>query len=346
MLLAVPFGILFLVGIVRLVMGSGHGLSPLLAVGPAAAAALGGVLYTASVGAVALGEEALLAAGGQSAASVQQVRIALLAIVGVTMGGALASYARRRRERELVEVRAIADVTQRVLLCPVPDRVGPVRLSARYLSASAQARVGGDLYAVVPMAGGVRLIVGDAEGKGLAAVQQAAAAMGAFRVAAYEETALSAVAARVEAALQRELGDEQFITAVLADVSKDGSEIEMLNCGHPQPLRLGPGGPDLLGPADGGLPLGLGPLTAAPRVPFTVAWEASEPVLFYTDGLTEARDRAGKFFPLTRCASIQARPDPGTLVGRLSAEVSQYVGNQPHDDMALLLVWRQDGDDD
>lgn len=165
--------------------------------------------------------------------------------------------------------------------------------------------------------------------------------MGAFRVSAHEESTLSAVAERVEAALVREFDEEQFITAVLAEVSQDGREMVMLNCGHPRPLRLRPEGPDLLGPADGDLPLGLGPLAAGPRVPFTIPWEAGEPVLFYTDGLTEARDKDGKFFQLTECVSVQARPDPSTFIERLSAEVSRHVSHQRHDDIALLLVWRQ-----
>jgi serine phosphatase RsbU (regulator of sigma subunit) len=252
----------------------------------------------------------------------------------------VASDFRRRREQELIEVHAVADVTQRVLLRPVPDRVGPLKLAAGYLSASARARVGGDLYAVVPSAQGVRLIVGDAEGKGLPAVQEAATAMGTFRAAAYQECTLAAIADWIEAALDRELGDEQFITAVLAEVSPDGTKMEVINCGHPQPLQLGPRGPKFLGPADGNPPLGLGLSGVTERYSFTVPLQPGEPVLFYTDGLSEARNRAGEFFPLTESASLQAPADPATLLGRLSAEVSRYVAHRPHDDMALLLVER------
>jgi serine phosphatase RsbU (regulator of sigma subunit) len=188
----------------------------------------------------------------------------------------------------------------------------------------------------------VRLIIGDAEGKGLSAVQEAAVAMAAFREAARQEGSLGAVAARIEAALDSELTDEQFITALLAEVSPDGSKMEIINCGHPQPLQLGLRGPQLLGPADGCLPLGLGLAGAATRIPFTIPLNIGEPVLFYTDGLSEARNKAGQFFPLTQCTSVQAPADPETLLGQLTAEVSRYAGHHPHDDMALLLVERQE----
>jgi serine phosphatase RsbU (regulator of sigma subunit) len=341
-LLSVPFLIPLVLSILRLlVVGPGHGLLPLLAVGPAVAAAIGGVTYTLAAGAAALAAETLLILDLLPAGPARQAEAGFAAVIGVTAAGAATAHFRHRRDQELQDVRTIADVTQRVLLRPLPGQVGLVRVTGRYISASSRARIGGDLYAAVPTASGVRLIVGDAEGKGLSAVQQAATVMGTFRDAAHEESTLSAVASRIEATLDRELREEQFITAVLAEVNKDGSKIEIVNCGHPQPLQLGPEGPRLLGPADGGLPLGFGALATAERVPFTTTLRADELVLFYTDGLTEARNRAGDFFPLTECASVQSPVDPNTLLDRLSAEVSRYVSHQTHDDMALMVVRRQ-----
>jgi len=337
----VPFLILIAVGIVRLLLGPGHGLLPLLAVGPAAAAALGGVTYTLVAGIAALAMESLFLIGLLPTPAAQQAEVGFAAVVGVTVAGALSAHVRYRRERELRDVRTIADVTQRVLLRPLPAQVGQVRLAGQYLSASSRARIGGDLYAAVPTASGVRFIIGDAEGKGLSAVQQAATVMGVFREAAYAERTLSAVAARIEAMLDRELGEEQFITAILAEATRDGSKIEMINCGHPQPLQLGPEGPHLLGPAVGGLPLGFGAIATAERIPFTIPLRAGEPVLFYTDGLTEARNKAGEFFPLTECSSVQTPADPHTVLERLSTEVSRYVSHEPHDDIALVVVRRQ-----
>jgi serine phosphatase RsbU (regulator of sigma subunit) len=326
--LALPLVILLVVAVARTVVGPGHGLLPLLAVGPAVAGALNGPVYTIAVGVAAVGTEALLTDGLQAEAPTRElVRVALIAIVGVSAGGVAASYLRRRRDRELTEVREVAAVKAHALLRPIPSRAGPVRLRARYTSASSRAHVGGDLYAAVTTPSGLRLIVGDAEGKGLPAVDMAATAMYAFRLAAHRESKLGAVAATIEAALEHELGQEQFITAVLAEVSQDCRELTMLNCGHPQPLLLGQPGPVLLGPAENGLPLGLGLLAADHREPFTIPWEAGDPVLFYTDGLTEARDKTGTFFPLTECLSIRGRPDPETLLERLSAEVTSYAAN-------------------
>jgi len=267
--------------------------------------------------------------------------ITVLAVAGVTAAGVLASRARRCRERELAQARLVAEAAQKVVLRPVPRQAGPVRLAARYLSACCGARVGGDLYEVVTTADCVRLIVGDAQGKGLPAVQSAAAVLGVFREAAHEENSLEAIVSRIETSLARQLGDEQFVTAILAEVSADGTKIELLGCGHPAPLLLGPARPQFIGLDEGSLPLGLGQLANTPRIPVTIAFEPGDALLFYTDGTSEARNKTGAFFPLADSAAVRAAPDPATLADRLGDEVVRYVGHAPDDDMALLVIYRE-----
>jgi len=340
LLLALPFALTVATAVARLLVGPGWGLVPLLAVGPAVAAAIGGAAYTLASGGLALLSCALLLICPMATAPAKRAdMIGLAAVTAVTVAGIVASRGRMRRERELAEVRIVADAAQRVVLRPVPSRLGPVRLAVTYLSASSQARVGGDLYDVVHAADRVRLVVGDAEGKGLPAVQSAAALLGAFRDAAHEEASLPAIASRVETSLRRQLGDEEFVTAIFAEISADGSKVELLSCGHPAPLLLGDGQPRFLDLGDRGLPLGLGHLSAEPRIPVTVPLAPDEAVLFYTDGATEARNTAGTFFPLASCASVRPPNAYDTLVDRLRRELTHYVGHSPDDDVALLLAY-------
>ena len=340
MLPALPFAIIAANGVSRVVMGPGWGMLLLLAVGPAVAAAVGGPLYTLAAGAAALAVGLPFAAGMRPAATHRLAEVAFGAVAGVTAAGVLASRARRRRDRELAQTRLVAEAAQQALLRPVPRQAGPVRVAARYLSACSGARVGGDLYEVATTTDGVRLIVGDAEGKGLPALQSAAAVLGVFRETAYEEDCLAAVVSRIETSLARQLGDEQFVTAILAEVSADGTKIELLSCGHPEPLLLGPARPRFIGLDEGSLPLGLGQLADVPRIPVTIAFEPGDALLFYTDGASEARNKAGVFFPLADCAAVRAAPDPATLPGRLGDEVIRHVGHAPDDDMALLVIYR------
>jgi serine phosphatase RsbU (regulator of sigma subunit) len=341
LLLSVPFAISVGAVLARLEIGPGFGLLPLLVVGPAIAAALGGARYTLAAGAAAAAACTLFDIRVMhEAVNHRQVVVAFSATVGVTAFGMLAARIRERSTQELAQVRVVAEAAQKVLLRPVPRHVGSVNMAVRYLSASYGARVGGDLYEVAVTPDRVRLIVGDVEGKGLSAVQTAAEVTGVFREAAHEEHSLPAVVARIEASLARELGEEEFVTAVLAEISPDQDKIELISCGHPTPLLLGAGVPRAAGPDTGALPLGLGHLSADPRIPVTIALEPGNELLFYTDGASEARNKAGTFFPLASCTSVSDGHDPGTLVDRLSDEITRYVGHAPEDDIALLLIYK------
>ncbi len=95
-----------------------------------------------------------------------RLAVVLAALVTVTLAGTLASALRARRERVLAAVRSVAETAQHALLQPVPETVGPFQVAVRYSAAAAEARIGGDLYALIPTPYGVRMIVGDVRGKG------------------------------------------------------------------------------------------------------------------------------------------------------------------------------------
>lgn len=179
----------------------------------------------------------------------------------------------QRSDAHLASVRDISEAAQRAVLPTPPERLAGLGVAARYVGARADARIGGDLYAVQDTPHGVRLIVGDVRGKGLEAVEAAVIVIGAFREAAEQETTLEAVAGRLERALQREGGRragldqfEGFTTAVLAEIPANGqSVLRVLNRGHPPPLLLTlDGGVRELVPAAPALPLGMGDVASWP----------------------------------------------------------------------------------
>src|SRR5215472_17324021 len=84
-------------------------------------------------------------------------------------------------QRRLGQVRAVAWTAQSALMPQVPASVTAARLASRYVSAAAEARVGGDLLEVVSDKGHPRWLIGDTRGKGLSAVRLASVAMTSFR---------------------------------------------------------------------------------------------------------------------------------------------------------------------
>jgi serine phosphatase RsbU (regulator of sigma subunit) len=339
-LAALPFLLMAAVLAVCLLAGPSEGFIPVLSLGPALASVSRRALQTALVGTLALALAISLSAYDGMIASNRAI-IAYVTILGVTAAGVVASAIRQRQERELAQVRAVAEVAQQVLLRPVPDQTPPLEIAVRYLSASAAARIGGDLYEVITTQRHVRFILGDVQGKGLKAVRTAAVVLGAFREAAFDAAVLTEIAARIELSLRHQAAEEEFVTVIMGQAAVDGSSIEILNCGHPAPLLLRDGMVTPIEDQDPGLPLGLASLApdqaASVRTSSSVPFGPGDQILFYTDGVSEARDKTGTFYPLSRCGAL-LDGDAEAALARLEGDVTRYVGHALYDDAAMLLI--------
>ncbi|MFI8307605.1 SpoIIE family protein phosphatase [Streptomyces sp. NPDC085927] len=323
----------------------------------------------------------------------------------VTVGGFLATLAcavRVRGERRALHLRNVADTVRRTVLRPLPPFWGGLEHAGVYLASDAGARVGGDFYDIQPGPYGTRVLVGDVQGKGLGAVETAAALLGTFREAGFHEPELTVVAERLEermlrhrryaAALGRAEGD-RFATAVLLSFPVDrpamtgarparppasgpgtagpgtagpgtvgpgtvgpgtvgpgtagAGTVEAVVFGHEPPLAVGPGGVRPL-PVTGGLPLGLRELDPVPVRVHRLPLAADETLLLVTDGVTEARDAAGTFYPLAedvaRAVARDARAaEPARLAVVVRDGTLRHSGGHLNDDTTAFAVRRTGG---
>ncbi|MFJ8631398.1 PP2C family protein-serine/threonine phosphatase [Streptomyces sp. NPDC093568] len=260
----------------------------------------------------------------------------------------ISNVMRRRRKHEMDQVRRVSEAAQDVLLRPVSPHLGPLRAASIYLAAESGARIGGDLYEAVQTRYGVRVIVGDVRGKGLPAVHAAAAVLGAFREAAHYEKDLAEVVDHCAAAVRRQRAadhDEDyrmecFVTAVVAEVT-DESQVQLINRGHPAPLVLREGRVCAL---DAGVPmppLGLEDLMPTlPVAPESHAFEPGDRLLLYTDGVVEARDDRGEFFPLPEVMEAVDAATPGQFLDELHQRLIGHTRDFLKDDVALIVIDR------
>jgi serine phosphatase RsbU (regulator of sigma subunit) len=228
---------------------------------------------------------------------------------------------------------AIAQASQVALLPPVPPEIPGISIAARYLSATPGAWVGGDLYEIIRTGSGIRVIIGDVRGKGLDAILLARQVLSAFRRSAVAVPALEHVAGEVSRAIWPHLGEEDFVTAVLAQIAP-GGELIIVNCGHHPPLLHHGGGLRSLTGSTAALPLGLEDDFTA----FTASWLPGDRLLLYTDGLVESRNHHGDFLPQDHIATALLAADCDQALDKLMTAVHRHTGGHAHDDMALLLL--------
>ncbi|WP_158674718.1 PP2C family protein-serine/threonine phosphatase [Streptomyces hoynatensis] len=345
----------------------------------------------------------------------------LAAVAVIALFSVLISWIRSRYARDLIVVRDVAEAVQRAVMPPLPERVGHLGCTGLYRAAQVGALVGGDLYDVRAGPYGVRALVGDVQGHGLAAVGTVAAMLGAFREAVLDEPELRGVAGRLdrrllvdrkaglgpaagaagrdgrageggeaggageageadeadeagetgeEAAGEAQRATEMFATALLMEFAPAGREagegaaqahagarperegaaepragtLRLVVCGHPLPLLLRDGGVRELA-VDPSPPLGLNlPDEPGPRET-TVALRPGDVLLGYTDGVTEARNAEGAFYPLAdRIAQRlregewrQGQVGPAALVDFVWRDLTEFTG-RIEDDVALLSL--------
>ncbi|WP_329236072.1 serine/threonine-protein phosphatase [Actinoallomurus sp. NBC_01490] len=347
-LLVIPIALIVAIVAVDLLNGPGVHLGPLLIVAPAITAAFAGPGLVALIGALAVaGEVSTVLIEGAAGGTENETHVVALAVVSALI--VFFSIVRERHRRQLTKAREVAEIAQHALMRPLPERVGPLRLASVYLTAEQEARIGGDLYAAARIRSGTRLIVGDVRGNGLAAIDTCALVAGAFRAAAHQRAALPELLDFLDNAACFEPTapdtdvpdpDECFVTAVAVDIPDDRPVVHIINRGHPAPLLLSGGHVIELAAREPALPLGLGGLAHVGGNVESFPFERGDLLLLYTDGLIEARDAGGRFYPLAERVAGWPRTDPAGLITRLCEDLTAHVDGRLGDDAAMIAIQR------
>jgi serine phosphatase RsbU (regulator of sigma subunit) len=230
---------------------------------------------------------------------------------------------------------------------PTSTHVGRLYVESRHLPATQGG--GGDIHDVMATPFGVRLLVGDVMGTGLPANRTGLSVLNAWRDLACTEPSLAGIAVRLHALIARSGHPERFVTALLVNFpveSADGSAppagswAELVCCGHPPPLLVRDNSAAFIEPY-AAPPLGLLDLAEGWCRASIMPVGDGDQLLLYTDGVSEARDADGRFFPLAQVTADTIRgtgPDRAPLLDVLVARLDEHVGDRRCDDILLLLV--------
>ncbi|MER6427466.1 PP2C family protein-serine/threonine phosphatase [Streptomyces sp900105245] len=350
-LLVIPLGLIVATCVVDVLAPPHIHLGPLLVAAPAITVAFAGARVTALMGALAVTAQVLIGVlrGTLTTANVQAQIAALLVVSAVCVSVCMV---RDRRERQLHQVRSVAEAAQSVLLRPLPAHAGPLRIAGLYMPAEEEADLGGDLYAAARTDHhSTRLLIGDVRGNGLGAISNAALLLGAFRAAAHRQATLPRLAIHLDAAFRWDTSqwrpeeeqdtDEDFATAILLDIPDRDPVVHLVNCGHPPPLLLRGTRVTTLTPEVTHLPIGFGERFgfAAYDVQ-TFPFEVGDLLILYTDGVIEARDADGLFYPFAARAPEWSEDNPDAFLRHLRDDLKTHVHGHLDDDAAVVAVRR------
>jgi hypothetical protein len=228
-----------------------------------------------------------------------------------------------------------------VQLALMPDRAPTMPGWDIWLFTRSANDVGGDLVDYLQIGPGrLAVVLGDVAGKGLPAALLMAKLQSTIRALASECTSLGELGVRVNHILNRDGLPNRFATLVYLELAPVSGHVRFLNAGHMPPLLLESGKVDEL--PRGSIALGIVP--TADFVEQQVQLRAGQMLLVYSDGVTEAMDRAGEFFgdERLRTAMCAGRLETAEQAGhQVLAAVDAFIGDAHwFDDLSLMVLRR------
>ncbi|MFF8726869.1 PP2C family protein-serine/threonine phosphatase [Streptomyces sp. NPDC015171] len=344
-LLLLPVMLIVVITVVDLRTPNDIHLGPALVIAPALTPSFAGPRTTAAIGALAVIAQIFIGIhhGGIGTTNhiVQIITLTVLVVLTI-----LYSVLRKRRQAQLAQVRSVAEAAQHVLMWPLPEQIGALRIASLYLAAEDEAQIGGDLYATTRCDGAVRVLIGDVRGKGLPAIGEAALLLGAFRESAPRSLPLAELAGALDQSITRYAADldppeemgERFATALLVEIPDHDPVTRMTSCGHPPPLLLSPGHVVTVPSLHPSPPLGVH--ADAEHTLDVFSFEPGDTLLLYTDGVVEARDEHGRFYPLVERVARWTDDSPEALMHHLRRDLLAHAGGRLGDDAALIALHR------
>lgn len=202
--------------------------------------------------------------------------------------------------------------------------------------------VSGDYYdfAIRPD-GRMYFVIGDVSGKGVTAGLMMAGLQVAFRIFSKSDPDPAALVTQLNVALKENLPQSKFVTLFLGRLDTKSGLIEYVNAGHTPPLWLSKTGAVEITDSD----LLLGVVSRAEFTTRRLQLDPGDSLILFTDGVTEARDRAGVDLG-SMIIGEALRPlhgsDANTIATSVNETVLQHVGDAENldDDVTLLVVSR------
>jgi serine phosphatase RsbU (regulator of sigma subunit) len=273
----------------------------------------------------------LLATGGDRHALQELADQAGLAL---ELDGGYTDVLHRARRRRTVE--PAAEIQQDLM----PPRIAALHRGSVAAGVLPGYDVGGDFFDYAENAEGLWLTVADAMGKGTAAAAMSSIAIGALRAARRNNDDLHAVATLMHETILQLTDGDSYTTAIVALWDADAQILRWINCGHPRPLLLDPGGSveELRGvPVP---PLGL--LGRGREFPIAEhRFGPGQRLLLYSDGVSERRDAEGRPMGVDRVKALLAETAGQTAahsVRQIQNAVTDRSRRPLRDDATLLVL--------
>lgn len=203
--------------------------------------------------------------------------------------------------------------------------------------------VGGDYYDVIPLKNGkTALVIADVSGKGVPAALLVSTLHASLHAYIEAVSDLSHLAARLNGVVHENTEAERYITLFMGILDPGSGSLTYVNAGHCFPFFLRSDDSSISSLAATGLPLGM--FEGVSYETGTVALKPSDVLVLYTDGVTEAMNRAFEEYGEDRFRQLMTHSrnqNASAFLGSVVADVDRFVsGEQQSDDLTMMVLKR------
>lgn len=269
----------------------------------------------------------------------------LLATLGDQINISLENALLTEKLREQDRFKKELEVARRIQLSSLPQadpQIPGLDISGISIPAL---EVGGDYYDYLDFADGrFGVVVGDVSGKGTSAALYMSQLKGMLQVGAKHHRSVKELVVEVNAITYQSITAQSFITLMCAAFDVKSQRLSLVRAGHLPLLHYSATKKTCQQLIPKGIGVGLenGSLFKAELEEIELPFAAGDVFLFYTDGITEARNLAGREFETEVLASIIQENGWESAVAlreKIVAQVHQFAAAaSPQDDMTLVVV--------
>ncbi len=208
-------------------------------------------------------------------------------------------------------------------------------------------QVGGDLYDFIQLPGEpghLGLVIADVTGKGIPAALFVALSRTIIRSESMSDRSPATVLQRANSLIVRDIGYRLFLSTFYATLETTSGHLAYANGGHNWPLWLQADTGETQWLAASGSVLGAFPDVKLEERAIDMG--PGDVLVFYTDGITEARNPSGDLFGeerLRTTVEASAGANAEQLQEAIVTAVETFIGDRPQsDDLTLFVVKRRE----
>jgi sigma-B regulation protein RsbU (phosphoserine phosphatase) len=250
---------------------------------------------------------------------------------------------------EKTDVKQEIDLARQIQLSLLPTSSFNNDRLESYSFANTAHEVGGDYVDQIDTPDGLYVVIADVSGKGLTAALYMARMQALVHLLIEKDHPTpKELFLELNNYVKSGRKDKTFVTACVAFFPHESDRFTFVRAGHNPPIYFNKSKDRTYSLKTDGFALGM---TSTDNlednlVEKSIVFEPGDSVLFYTDGLTEARNQLGEEYGVHRLESIMdvfGSLHAKTIIQKVQSSLEAFIGDEtPHDDVTFTCIHRLD----